>query len=52
MMTKEIYRGYDIESHAKGGFVVKLNGVVVTSQPSLSFCYNWIDEDKKNRRKK
>ena len=46
-MTSEIYRGYDIESNPKGGYVIRKGGQVVCSQPSLDFAHRWIDEQRR-----
>jgi hypothetical protein len=48
-MSREIYRGYDIEEHSKEGYVIKLNGKVVGSQPSLEFAYKFIDAEKRKQ---
>ena len=40
---EEIYRGYDIVGHPKGGFIIYKDNKLVGSQPSLDFCYAAID---------
>lgn len=45
-----IYRSYNVEKHPDGGYVIKLNGNVVCSQPSLDFAHHWIDGEKKRIR--
>jgi hypothetical protein len=38
------YRGYEIVPH-NDGYVVKLKGEVMTSQPSQDFAVKWIDRE-------
>jgi AAA+ superfamily predicted ATPase len=47
---KEIYRGFEIEAHDQSGFVIRRNGEVFSSQPSIEFAYKIIDETKKKER--
>jgi hypothetical protein len=49
-MTKvnEIYRGFNIVSHQVEGYVIKKDGLVVSSQPSMDFAYKFIDKAKKS----
>ena len=46
-MTKHIYRGYEIEKHPQGGYVIKKDGEVMSSQPSLEFAHNWVDGERR-----
>ena len=43
----EIYRGYKIDPHETSGYVIRKDGVVVSSQPSLEFAYSWIDKERR-----
>ena len=47
----EIYRGYDIGDRQPDGYrVIRKDGVVVSSQPSLEFAYSFIDREIKKQR--
>ena len=42
-----IYRGYDIDPAKEGGFVIKLDGKVVSTQPSMGLARQWVNEEKR-----
>jgi hypothetical protein len=45
---KLIYRGYEIERHdTHEGYVIKKDGEVVSSQPSVEFAQNWVDGERR-----
>jgi hypothetical protein len=46
-MTKQIYRGYDVEYNGRGQWFVTLNGALIGSYANEEAAYNAIDQHRR-----